>query len=100
MGLDLVDDHSHLVRLLSGFLQVISLAEIDKHALGARRNKGCRSFDEKLVPPGLRAWLVDQLSSAVFEILQDLFHNFIPSLRVTCIYEVAQTTNTVLHNKN
>ena len=44
IGLDLVDDHPHLVRLLSGFLQVISLAEINKHALDARRNKGCLQF--------------------------------------------------------
>jgi hypothetical protein len=74
VGLDLVEDHPHLVGLLAGLLDPAGLAELDEHALGADRHERAGRAHEQV--SALHGWArnLGDLGRAILEGLQDLFH--------------------------
>ncbi|WP_287639429.1 hypothetical protein [Accumulibacter sp.] len=75
VGLDLVQNHAHLVGLLTCLLDPASLAELHEHTLRANGDQGHCASDQYLPVHHHRAGDLGNLGLTCFKRLQNLFHD-------------------------
>ena len=73
--LHLVKDHADFVRFSPGLLDQAALAEIHKHAFGARRNERSRGANEDVPSTEPRGRDFGDLGRASAQVLQNLLHD-------------------------
>ena len=93
VGLHLRDDVADPVRLAAHLVQQAAAAELDQHALGARRNEAAARVDQHLLPADRRPGHVGDGHRAGIEPLEHLLHRLPPISRPSAFITFAPVKN-------